>query len=310
MPAWGAAQIENDGGSASWCRAHFLQCAPSMEDRRNVEGAGGRGAQIAGPRRVRRKIVPQVVAADASFDLPTLPNVRTLPALDYDEPTVKLLAIDAAAVSSALEGTRPGRVQRGRGVRLFAVGVALGAIAVSLTRGGDGTDSFHLVRAWGASALRSFEHRLPPPSETPATAAAAKLPKPCLLTNEDCAALMAPYLAPPPLATTPTAVATPDVPTIDVNELPMVQDPPPPPARRVRVARAAPSRKTTLADSTSSDDDDALMDVAPPTLAHPEDALDPPAKSSSPSAKPPPLFDMPSGADTGGPVAAATPVKS
>jgi hypothetical protein len=71
----------------------------------------------------------------------------------------------------------------------------------------------------------------------------------------------------------------------------------------VHVARAAPARKVAPPDAPISDDDD----VAPTTLAHPEDALDPPPK---PATKPPPLFDAPSGADTGGPVAAASPVKT
>jgi hypothetical protein len=250
-----------------------------------------------------------VVAADASVELPTLPNVRTLPALDYDEPTVKVLVADVVATSAALEQTRPGRAQRARGARLFAVGVALGAIAVSFVRGGDGGDSFHLVRAWSASALRSFEHRPLPPVEAPSTAAAAPLPKPCSLTDEDCAALMAPYLAvDPPTASPPAAVIV-DAPTIDVNELPMVQEPPPP--RPVRVARAIAPRRANPPDTASAPtDDDARMDVAPAALPHPEDALDPPPKPAPHPSKPPPLLDAPSGADTGGPVAAAAPIKT
>jgi hypothetical protein len=271
-------------------------------DRRNVGGAGGRGAEIAGPRRVRRRIAAPPAEVDTAAELPTLQNVRALPALDYDEPTAKVVVLDRRAMSAALEETRPGRVQRVHGLRLFVVGVALGAMAVSFVTG----DALHLVRAWSASAIRSIEHRPPPPVEAPVVATIA-MPKPCVLTDEDCAALMAPYLAAdPPVATAP---AMPDVPLVDVTELPMVQEPPPPrPARALRAA-AAPRQAKASDGMPSSDEDDVLpLDAPPAVLPHPEDVLDPPATKPVP-AKPPPLFDAPGG-DQGGPVAAASPIKT
>lgn len=271
-----------------------------------LNGGGGRGAEIAGPRRVRRRIAVRPVEIDPAADIPTRQNARPLPALDYDEPTVKVIVVaGAAAASAALEETRPGRAQRAHGLRLFAVGVALGAIAVSFVGSGEAS---HSLRAWSASAIRSIEHRPTPPADLPVTAAVARLPKPCSLTDEDCAALMAPYLAVDPPTTAPPPTV--DVPVIDVNALPMVQEPPKPPV--IRVARAAAPHKPKGPDAAPPvSDDDALMDVAPPALPHPEDALDPPAPpaKASPS-KPPPLFDSPSGADTAGPVAAASPIKT
>ncbi len=274
-----------------------------MVERLNGGGGGGRGAEIAGPRRVRRRIAARPVEAERAPDLPTLQNARPLPELDYDEPTVKVIVVDGGAASAALEETRPGRVQRAHGLRLFAIGVALGAIAVSFVGSGEAS---HSLRAWGAGAIRSIEHRPTPSVDLPMTAAVAALPKPCSLTDEDCAALMAPYLAVDPPATVPPVAATIDVPSIDVNALPMVQDPPKPPVARIARAAAPHKPKGPDAAPAVSDDD---MDVAPPALAHPEDALDPPPPKATP-AKPPPLFDTPSGADTGGPVATAAPIKT
>jgi hypothetical protein len=101
---------------------------------------------------------------DSSSELPTLENVRALPALDYDETTQKLVvAIDVPAPAAvAIEEARPERVRHGRGVRLFVVGVALGALIVSLARGRDANDSVRDARARIASALRSIAHPQPP----------------------------------------------------------------------------------------------------------------------------------------------------
>lgn len=134
-----------------------------MTEPRTAASTRARAAQIAGPRRVRKTLPAPPLVPDSSSELPTLENVRALPALDYDETTQKLVvALDVPDPAVAIEETRPERVRHGRGVRLFVVGVALGALIVSLGRGRDANDSVRDARARIASALRSIAHPQPP----------------------------------------------------------------------------------------------------------------------------------------------------
>jgi hypothetical protein len=104
----------------------------------------------------------------------------------------------------------------------FVLGIAFGAIAAVLARG-DAMGTWHAARAWGASALRSLEHRPAPASPAAPYSMAATTPTqapsvpaevkdaPCPVDRgpgDPCAELLAPF--------------APTIPTVSVNDLPTV----------------------------------------------------------------------------------------
>ncbi len=214
-------------------------------------------APIAGPRRVKPTTPPgappvTAVATPAErapttshSPLPAAPlgpgSTRVLPPLDYDDP-------GRGRRSQALEDTQPGQRRtesRGRSNRMlwFALGIAFGAVAAVFARG-DALGTLHAARAWGASALRSLEHKPAPaapgsPSSlatetaTSASAAFATAAKnaPCPVDpgpDDPCAELLAPFAT--------------SIPTVNVDDLPAVAAEPAvlPVAAVVVVARRHP----------------------------------------------------------------------
>ncbi|MGD0528953.1 MAG: hypothetical protein ABSE49_27695 [Polyangiaceae bacterium] len=198
-------------------------------------------APIAGPRRVRPTTPPTVAAQTAipagAVRAPHAPttshapppgvplgpgSTRALPPLDYDDTGV-------GRRPQALEATQPGRRRaegRGRSNRVlwFALGIAFGAVAAVFARG-DALGTLHAARAWGASTLRSLEHKpaaaaptspatpssLATETATGASAAFATAAKnaPCPVDpgpGDPCAELLAPFAT--------------NIPTVNVDDLP------------------------------------------------------------------------------------------
>jgi hypothetical protein len=186
---------------------------------------------IAGPRRVRPTTLPQEpsveVAATRGQSAPTpshprpvaVPvgpgSTRALPPLDYDD-------TGRGRRPKELEATQPGRRRRSNRVLWFVLGIAFGAIAAVFARG-DALGTLHAARAWGASALRSLEHKPAPAAsvapysmtattatQTP-SATAAETGAPCPVDpgpGDPCAELLAPFAS--------------NIPTVSVDDLPAV----------------------------------------------------------------------------------------
>ena len=170
---------------------------------------------IAGPRR----LPPRPAAAPAASA-----PARVLPPLDYDEAS-------RSSLPRALDVTRPGRRRRSSRVLWFVLGIAFGAVGAVFARG-DALGTLHTARAWGASALRSLEHKaapsatgspysmapgvgMPAPPALKPTGKAAEVNHPCPVDpgpGDPCAELLAPF--------------APDVPTVSVDDLPKVQPSP------------------------------------------------------------------------------------
>jgi hypothetical protein len=173
-------------------------------------------APIAGPRRAR---APAATPAESP--------------LDYGE--------TSSAEARQLESTQPGKRLRTNRVRWFVLGIAFGAVAAVVATG-DAPATLSAARAWGASALRSLEHK-PSPAATTAPSSMAtgagsrgKVPweAPCPVepaAGDPCAALLAPF--------TGESRATREVPVVSVDDLPRVKPAPAIFARRHRTA--APS---------------------------------------------------------------------
>src|SRR5580704_4347158 len=129
-------------------------------------------APIAGPRRYRPTTLPQepsvevVAAAPVASVAPAPPgSTRALPPLDYDD-------TGRGRRPKALETTQPGRRRRSNRVLWFVLGIAFGAIGAVFARG-DAVGTFHAARAWGASTLRSLEHKPAGPVTSMAAATAS-----------------------------------------------------------------------------------------------------------------------------------------
>jgi hypothetical protein len=146
-----------------------------------------------------------------------------LPPLDYDDTgRGKRPSLDGRRPKS-LETTQPGRRRRSNRVLWFVLGIAFGAVAAVFARG-DAMGTLQAARAWGASTLRSLEHKTPPASPgapysvttamgtaAPSSVAAAMESTPCPVDpgpGDPCAELLAPFA---------TAI-----PTVNVDDLPVV----------------------------------------------------------------------------------------
>jgi hypothetical protein len=278
-------------------------------------------APIAGPRRVKPTKQPReapVAAVSAHMErAPTTSHspppavslgpgsTRVLPPLDYDD-------TGRGQRPRALEDTQPGRRRtdsRGRSNRVlwFALGIAFGAVAAVFARG-DALGTLHAARAWGASTLRSLEHKPAAAapgspsslatetatSATPAFTTAAKN-APCPVDpgpGDPCAELLAPFAT--------------NIPTVNIDDLPATapeqtilpvaavvvvarrhpRPHAPPPAVTHAPAAAEESAETSpAAPGINPDDDDAQTKPAKviPTAApveHPV-APDPPTELKS-----------------------------
>jgi hypothetical protein len=190
---------------------------------------------IAGPRRLRPTTLPQEpsveVAAVRAENAPTTSysrpvaapaapaapgSTRALPPLDYDD-------TGRGRRPKELEATQPGRRRRSNRVLWFVLGIAFGATAAVFARG-DAMGTFHAARAWGASTLRSLEHKPSPATSagsspySMATAADSQVPAavkdgPCSVDpgpDDPCAELLAPFVT--------------NIPTVSVDDLPAVKD--------------------------------------------------------------------------------------
>lgn len=140
--------------------------------------------------------------------------------------------------------TQPGRRRRPRRALWFVLGIAFGAAGAVVVRGGP-AGTLEDARAWSASMLRSLERTPSPAKAAPASSAdvaSSGAPRPAAgnapcpveaRPSDPCTALLAPFAHTP--AT--TAPATPEVPTIAVDDLPRVK--PAPVAHAGRAAHAS-----------------------------------------------------------------------
>ena len=170
---------------------------------------------IAGPRRLRPTTLPQ----QSSVVVPPAlgpGSTRALPPLDYDD-------TGRGRRPRELEATQPGRRRRSNRVLWFVLGIAFGAVAAVFARG-DAVGTFQAARAWGASTLRSLEHKpatatsaapysmatMTVPPSAPADVASVKN-APCPVDpgqGDPCAELLAPFAT--------------HIPTVNIDDLPNV----------------------------------------------------------------------------------------
>ncbi len=275
-----------------------------------------RGARIAGPRRVRATPPPlppqastQTVAPSAPPALPTVVAPRELPALDYEEPTLRRPSVSPTHAARLVEPrshadlsrtteriprkARATDEPRSRSAKWFAVGLILGILGLTVARG-DATLGVRAARLWGANTLRSLKKTTTPlPNATAemAQASANVEPPPCSLTDDDCAILMAPFVQ---AEANMTAMKI-EIPVIDVNALPKWKPP------VVYVAPPAlPAKGVDLAAPVAQPDEPAPAAPAAPTTLPPDDGKPKLAKRA------PGPFDAPAPIDNG-PVVASAP---
>jgi hypothetical protein len=142
-------------------------------------------------------------------------STRALPPLDYDD-------TGRGRRPKELEATQPGRRRRSNRVLWFVLGIAFGAVAAVFARG-DAVGTFQAARAWGASTLRSLEHKpATPTSAAPYSMATMTVPQtpsapgnvknaPCPVDpgpGDPCAELLAPFAT--------------HIPTVNIDDLPNV----------------------------------------------------------------------------------------
>jgi len=177
------------------------------------EGLAMPNAPIAGPRRLRPTTLPQ----ESLVVVPPVGpgSTRALPPLDYDD-------TGRGRRPKELEATQPGRRRRSNRVLWFVLGIAFGAVAAVFARG-DAMGTLQAARAWGASTLRSMEHK-------PATAASAAPYSMATMTaplapSAPAAAKNAPCPVDPgpgdPCAELLAPFAT-NIPTVNIDDLPNV----------------------------------------------------------------------------------------
>jgi hypothetical protein len=223
-------------------------------------------APIAGPRRYRPTTLPQepsveVVAAPvAPAALAGPGSTRSLPPLDYDD-------TGRGRRPKELETTQPGRRRRSNRVLWFVLGIAFGAVAAVLARG-DAMGTLQAGRAWGASTLRSLEHK-PAPATSGApysmaavtgtqapSVAAAMQNAPCPVDpgpGDPCAELLAPF--------------APNIPTVNVDDLPPVIAVQP----VVVIARRHPHRPAAAAAHTPVAAEESAEPAPTPAGINPDD---------------------------------------
>jgi hypothetical protein len=271
-------------------------------------------APIAGPRRARPAAPPpqpsvellvtrdKADAPTTSYQRPSAPpakpgSTRALPPLDYDES-------GRGPRPKALEETQPGKRHRSRRVLWFMMGIAFGAIAAVFARG-DAVGTLQAARAWGASTLRSLEHKQAPRAVAPPTSMATQAGSPAAASMENapcpvdpgpddpCAELLAPF-----------AQSTPAVPTVSVDDLPKAASDDPPKVKRHPAVLASRRRAAPAASAAAVPPAEEAADSEPAPAGINPDGDDPPARPTrvapAPATAPVerPMREPPSGALT------------